>query len=160
VQAGFFLFLLAALTGLWLAGMVVAGVVWLAPEGALPPLGVRPLGYHPATVDAWLAGLSERGRSVLLGPYRWAETVLVLMLGATLALAGAVLGRRWLSALALVYVVLALAESAAIAAILRAGIAGVDPGMVGRASGLTVGKWAVLLPVLAAVILFALRRRR
>jgi hypothetical protein len=62
--------------------------------------------------------------------------------------------------LALVYVVLDLASNAAVAAILRAGAEGMDPAMIGRAAGLTIGKWAVLLPVLAALIWFSLGRRR
>jgi hypothetical protein len=160
MQAGVFLGFLVAITILWFLGMTYASATWLGPEGAFPPLDARPFGYHPAQVEAWLAGLTERGRLLLLGPYRWADTVLALLLGATLALAAFAVGRRWLAALALAYVVLDLAENAAIAAILRAGDLGADPALVGRASGLTVGKWAVLLPLSAALIAFALRGRR
>jgi hypothetical protein len=151
---------LVLLTAVWYLGMIVASFVYLRPEGAFPPLDARLLGYRPEAVEAWLAGLTDRGRALLLGPFRWAGTAFALLLGATLALGAFATQRRWLAGLALVYVALDLAEDAAIAAILRAGVEGLDPAMVGRASGLTVGKWAVLIPVLGAVIWFSQRKRR
>ena len=159
-MSGSLLRVLVVLTALWYLAMLAVGFVWLRPEGAFPPLETRLLGYRPEAVEAWLLGLTERGRDLLLGPFRWASTLFALLLGATLALAAFAIDRRWLAALALVYVLLDLAETAAVAAILRAGADGVDPAMIGRASGLTIGKWAVLLPVLAALIWFSLRCRR
>ncbi len=151
---------LVVLTAVWYLGTLVASFVYLRPEGAFPPLDSRLLGYRPEAVEAWLMGLTERGRDLLLGPFRWADALFAILLGATLSLAAFATRRRWLAGLALVYVVLALAENAAIAAILRAGVEGLDPAMVGRASGLTVGKWAVLIPTLGAVIWFSQRGRR
>lgn len=159
MASGSILRVLVVVTTLWYLGMIGVGVVWLRPEGAFPPLDVRLLGYRPEAVEAWLFNLTDRGRELLLGPVRWADTIFPLLLGATLALAAFAIRRPWLAALAAVYVVLDLAENVAIAAILRADIDGLDPATVGRASGLTVGKWAVLVPVVAATIWFWRGRR-
>ena len=158
-MSGSLLRVLVVLTALWYLGMITAGMILLGPEGALPPLDARLFGYRPDAVEAWLTGLTGRGRDLLLGPFRWADTIFPLLLGATLALAAFAVRRPWLAALAAVYVVLDLAENAAVAAILRGGADGIDPATVGRASGLTVGKWAVLVPVIAATIWFHPRRK-
>jgi len=150
---------LVVVTALWYLAMIAAGVIWLRPEGGFPPLDARLIGYRPDAVEGWLAGLTDRGRVLLLGPFRWADTIFPLLLGATLALAAFMLDRRWLAALALIYIALDLSENAAIAAVLRAGPDGLDPAMVGRASGLTVSKWAVILPVLGATLWFWRARR-
>ncbi len=158
MPGGSLLRVLVVATLVWLLGMASYAVLRLGPEGALPLLDCRILGYHPEQVANWLEGLSDLGRSRLLGVFRWADTVLPLLIGATLALAAFAVRRPWLAALALVYVGLDLAENAAVAAILRANEA--DPALVGRASGLTVGKWAVLIPTLGATLWFWWRQRR
>lgn len=144
-------------SALWFAGMTVFVQLRLAPEGATPLPDMRMIGYNANWLAGWMAGMSDAGRTLVLGPYRLADSVFPLLLASALVLTG---GRRhwWLGVLGLGYAALDLAENAAIAAILRA--APVAPGIddATRASAFTLGKWGILLLALPAGVVLLARR--
>lgn len=129
-------------------------VLVLSPRidaGGLLPLDLRVMGYGVGEVAAYLAALSEAGRNVYLGPARLADTIFPILFTLTLALPHLGTPRPLLRVLpVVVYGLCDLAENAAVAALLRDGLA--EPGSVATASLLTQAKFAfVALAVLLAL---------
>lgn len=140
------------LIALWLASLcwfvAMAGFVeWrLAPQGATPLPDVSLTGHDADTLAAWMAGMTDSGRALVLGPRRVLDTVFPLLLALTLVMTGA-WRHVWLGLAGLVYAGADLAENAAIAAMLRAWPAVPGTDAVALASGLTIAKWAIVIPV-------------
>ena len=153
------LIMLWAASLLWFAALAGFVELRLAPEGATPLPDISLTGHSAEALAAWMAGMSETGRALVLGPYRLMDTVLPLLLALTLAVTG---GRRhwWLGAMGLGYAAFDLAENAAIAAMLRAAPAGPGPDQVALASTLTIAKWAMVLPALLLGLFLLLREMR
>jgi hypothetical protein len=158
---------------MYLAGLVAVGaygfLAWtiftgLVPEaGGLWPLDLRATGYGPVEVEAYLAALTDRGRELILGPMRMADTVFPIALALWLA-AGAVrqgAGRlAWVAVLlALAYLGADLAENAAVRRMVS-GPVEVDPLTVSGASVMTVTKYLTLASSIFVLGLSALFGRR
>ena len=130
---------------LWFAAMA-AFVEWrLGPQGATPLPDTSLTGHTADSLMAWALDMTDRGRALVLGPYRLMDTVFPLLLALTLAVTG---GRRrwWLGVLACAYALLDIAENASLAAILRAAPAAPGADEVARASALTIAKWITIMP--------------
>ena len=151
--------LLWTASALWFAALVGFVELRLAPEGATPLPDTSLRGHGAEALSAWMGGMSEEGRALVLGPYRLMDTVLPLLLALTLLVTG---GRRhwWLGVLGLAYAAFDLAENATIAAMLHAAPTSPDPGQVALASALTIAKWALVLPaILLGLWLFLTQMR-
>ncbi len=136
-------------------------VLWFGPmvdAGGLPPFDLRPLGYSPDEVRAFLRALTAEGMAAYLGPVRITDTVFPVLFTVTLCLPL----RGWVPTLpALGYGGFDLAENLMVARLLRAGPDGPE-GAMRLASGLTVVKFAalVLAVILAARALWRAWPRR
>lgn len=129
-----------------------------AASAGLPPFDLRIGGYGVAEATEYLTALSPEGARLYLGPVRAADTLLPLLTVMTLLLPlglhrlapGMVLG---LGLPALVYGGLDLAENAAVAGLLRAGLPP-QTDAVALASFFTQAKFLAL--ALAALVALAL----
>ncbi|MGY6536360.1 MAG: hypothetical protein ACXIVG_13530 [Pararhodobacter sp.] len=142
------------LIALWLASLcwflAMAGFVeWrLAPQGATPLPDVSLTGHDAERLVAWMAGMTDRGRALVLGPFRVLDTVFPLLLALTLVITGAA-RHVWLGLAGLAYAGADLAENAVIAAMLRAWPAAPGADAVALASALTIAKWVMVIPAVA-----------
>ena len=161
---------------LMLAGVALM-LVWSTPRieaGGLAPFDVRAGGDGADDARAFLAALTPAGRAVYLGPQRVFDTMFPAGLAGVMALA-----IRWgleplprpvaraALLVPLAYLVLDLAENAAVAGLLRAGPDTLGETAVARASAFTVWKFRLVnaalgLTALALAVgaVAAARRRR
>lgn len=141
--------------------VLVHGLRLEALAGGLKPFDLSPLGYDLAAARSYLIALPPEGVALYLGPIRLLDTAFSVLMGLTLlwwmrpfsgvtGIIGAVA--------AVAYLVLDLAENAAVAVMLRAGPEGVVASDVTLASALTQAKFAAF--VLAAALAAAAFWRR
>ena len=143
--------------------MVLVTVPYIQGQaGGLAVFDARITGYAFEDAKAFLAALSAEGSAYYLGPQGWMDTVFPALFAATAYAALVVLLRpmlggngRFLAALAIVPAVLDWLENAAVAAMLRAGEAGLTPEMVVAASRWSVLKWFAYMVVIGALLVLA-----
>jgi hypothetical protein len=155
--------LLAALTAaLGALLMLLVAPRMAALAGGEPMLDLRLTGYGPDDLRRLLGAMNPELPGYYAAVVRPLDTAFPVVFTATLALG---LWRtapraRWLVALPVAYGLADLAENAAIARLLAGGPEGLDPGLVVRASALTMAKWGLIGASLVALGSAALRRRR
>lgn len=152
----------------------LAMALWTLPRltraaGGLLPFDLRPLGYGYHEVRAYLAVLTAEGRETYLTVQHWLDTTYPALLALSLVLALHLLlapRRVWLaragSAVALAGAVFDYMENAAVAALLRTGVEGIDAGVADRAGVLTMAKSAAdaaAMTLLLGAVAVALWRR-
>ena len=149
--------------------------LWTLPaiaqaSGGLPSFDMRPGGYDFGEAHAFLAALSEKGRTLYLGPQQRLDLVFpaALALGVGLALYRlAPLNRFWklfFAAIPVAGMVFDYLENAAVRAMLVAGPSTLQPEQVEAASRMTTAKSvfdsAAYGLLLLFLILWAVGRRR
>jgi len=140
-----------------LLALAVLSKGWLEPGGLLI-FDSRPWGYDLASAERYLAALGPEARALYLGPFRWLDTALPLLLTLGLVLMGRGTPKGWrlLAGLAaLLYLWWDLVENARVAALLAPGV-GLTEAAVAAASRATMAKWGCLA---AAALLTAMARR-
>ena len=142
--------------------LVVMSLFWLRPEG-LGNFDGRLLGYDVDAARAYLSALSDQGRALYLGPFRWVDTVFPILvacaIGGTIwrtALGFPVAQRIAMLGVVVAYLVVDLSENAFVAQMLRS-VGPVSAELADRASDMTQMKWALFAASL--VLLDVLRRR-
>lgn len=164
-----FLAVLALTLANYLAMALWTGSQLVRAAGGMLPLDMRPFGYGYHGVRAYLAVLNAEGRETYLTVQHWLDTTYPALLALSLVLALHLLlapRRVWLaragSAVALAGAVFDYMENAGVAALLRAGVEGVDAVMAARAGTLTMAKFAadaVAMTLLLGAVAAALWRR-
>ena len=120
----------------------------VADAGGGLPFDLRPLGYGVAAARGYLSALSPAGVDLYLGPFRLTDTLLPMLVTASLCLPLWRRGQFWFLP-ALTYGLFDLAENLAVARLLHTGPE-VEVQAVALASGLTQAKFAAL--AVAAVL--------
>ena len=167
---------IATWTALAVAACLYATMtLWTLPEiaqaaGGLPPFDMRPGGYDFDEAQAFLSALSEKGRTLYLGPQQRLDLVFpaALALGLGLALYRlAPLNRFWrlcLAAIPLAGMAFDYLENAAVRAMLLASPSALQPEQVETASRFTTAKAvfdsAAYALLLLFLVLWAVRRWR
>lgn len=144
--------------------------LWSLPKieelaGGLRLLDMRFTGYSFEDVQDFLAAIGDEGTALYLGPQFWLDMIFPPLLGAVLFMI-----YRWLfpglrgliiGAVSLTYVATDFLENLAIAALLRAGVAGLTPEMAATAHFWTTAKWSLAVVGLAFLVIgIGLRLRR
>ena len=139
----------ATLAVICFIALALIAKLWIEPQGFMI-FDSHLRGYSPVMAKAFLEAITAEQTQVYLGIFRQIDTVFPVL--ATISLAGAIWlnarGVRWglrgVAALCpLVYLMLDLAENAAVAQMLRIGPLVFD-GSILQASALTQGKWICL----------------
>lgn len=130
---------------------------YLAPQitadaGGAMPFDLRLMGYSLGEARAYLAALSPEGAGLYLGPFRLLDTLVPMLVTATLCLPLQRRGQFWFLP-ALAYGLFDLAENVAVARLLHTGPE-VEAQAVALASGFTQAKF-VALAVAVLLALFA-----
>ncbi|MBI1173304.1 hypothetical protein GC209_18100 [bacterium] len=125
----------------------------VADAGGALPFDLRPMGYSLAEARAYLALLSPAGVALYLGPIRWADSLVPILVTATLCLPLRGRGQIWFLP-ALAYGLFDLAENVAVARLLHQGT-DVEAQAVALASGCTQAKY-LCLAVAVVLALFGL----
>lgn len=129
----------------------------MADAGGAWPFDLRLMGYSLAEARAYLTALSPDGAGVYLGPFRLLDTLVPLLVTATLCLPLYRRGQFWFLP-ALAYGLFDLAENIAVARLLHTGPE-VEAKAVALASSFTQAKFAALA-IAVLLALYALGRTR